>query len=106
MSPRLPDKIIVNDAALRAFRLMMNGCFEAAFVLLAAAGVMGEEIEQHGRHDEPEAKAFLEEQEQDCAAVDAAAQVFLQAICEFNARQMARNEKMRVWIDQKLAQTP
>lgn len=102
--PNGPDKIIINHGGLRAYRAIIRGWFKGISIVLSGAMVLNQEIEEGGWSQDPDALAFLAEQEVDCAEIDNACERFLQAQAKFYSRQMDRNDRMRRWIDKKLAQ--
>lgn len=104
MSPAIRDKIIINDSGLRSFWFIIRGYFKGIGEVLDKAEYLGREIETNDWLFEPEALAFLKEQEAACARADAACQLAIDAVAEFHKGQMDRNNRMRVWVDKKLAQ--
>lgn len=106
MSPRIVDKIIINDGALEAFRQIIKGYFKGIEVVMDGSNTLGQEIEANGWATEQEAKDFLSEQESDCLMIDSACHLFISQLRDFHSKQMSRNEAMRLWIDQMLAKQP
>lgn len=105
--PNAPDKVIINHGGLRSFFYAISGWFHAIFEVLGpkrGAERLAWEIENNDWSQEQEAKDFLAEQEVDCAEIDKACETMIDALRKFHQRQMDRNDRMRVYIDNKLAQ--
>lgn len=108
--PNSPDKIIINHGGLRSFQQIIDGYMDAIATTLVGEGgrggalMLGKEIEQGGWALLAEAKQFLAEQEKSCDEIDAAASIFVEALQAYHAAQIERNNRIRLWIDTKLAQ--
>lgn len=104
--PQIRDKIIVNSGNLGSFWAIIKGWFKGINRTMAGSDFLAQEIEDNGWLQEADALEFLKEQEADCTAVDNACAQFVRALDEFHAKQMDRNDRMRLWIDKMLSQKP
>lgn len=102
--PYAKNKFIINHGGLRSFWRIIKGWAGGLDEVMDSASFLGDEMEENDLLQDPEALAFLAEQELDCAEIDSACERFIKAQAKFHSRQMDRNDRMRRWIDKKLAQ--